>query len=446
MYVVDRLRQHVLDFLVSHFGSRQTADSQTLLLALSGGVDSMVLLDLLVYAQAQPQVRFILHALHVHHGISPNADTWADVCSACCDALNVPMQVTRIQLPADNDSGIEAAARQARYHALSSQDANHVLLAHHQDDQAETLLLQLLRGSGVKGLAAMGRHDAERKLLRPLLDVARADILEYAEARKLQWVEDESNSDTHFDRNFCRHQVLPVLEQRFPAAKASFARSASHMAEAASLLDELAAIDGQRCAIGLQLDLAALTTLSMPRARNLFRWWLSQQGYAMPSTAKLDDMLSQLMGARPDAMLKVAVDSKRGIWLRRYNGMGYLEEDRPAPFSMTWQGEAELMLSYNSRLVFEKKMGEGLAYSRLCIDKLRISPRIGGERFKPDMARPTRTLKHLLQEANMPPWQRQQLPLVYCDDALAVVPAIGVASHMQAQAHEEGLVIRWEYE
>lgn len=403
-------------------------------------MDSMVLLDLLLPASRALGVQ--LHAMHVHHGLSANADAWATFCAEQCAAAGVPLQLVYVQLDRDSGLGLEAAAREARYAALASAQADHILLAHHQDDQAETLLLQLLRGAGAKGLAAMAAHDSARKLLRPLLNVSRDDIQAYAVQHQLRWVDDESNADTQFDRNFCRQQVLPVLAQRFPAASAALARSAAHLADAAHLLDELAALDSESAVHGQQLSVTSLAELSTSRAGNLLRWWLAAHGLPMPSTAKLHEVLSQLLGAKADAVLKLSMNADNSIWLRRYQGWAYLDEELAAAIAMIWQGEAELLLP-RGKLMFATRQGQGLAYQRLGINKLRISQRIGGERFKPELGRPTRTLKHLLQEANMPPWQRQRLPLVYCDDALAVVPGIGVASHLQAAEHEDGLVITW---
>ena len=410
-----------------------------------------MLLDLLASAKQSlgSLLDFDLRAMHIHHGLSPNADKWAEFCTSACAALNVPLQVVHVEIPANSGLGIEAAARQARYAALlgeleNHRPAHHILLAHHEDDQAETFLLQLLRGAGAKGLAAMAQVDAGRRLLRPVLEIPHAQLLAYAKERKLQWIEDESNANIRFDRNFCRHHILPVLEQRFPAAKATLARSAGHIAEAAGLLDDLAQLDAATAVEGKQLSLNAIASLSPARARNLLRWWLSSHQQPLPSSQRLQEMLHQLLGAKSDAMIKVAIDSARGVWLRRYQDLAYIEVNKPEmPIAMLWQGESELYLPDNSRLLFERKIGIGLAVERLSITRLRISSRIGGERFKPGLAKPTRTLKHLLQEANMPPWQRERLPLVYCDDTLAVVPNIGVASHLQAADYEMGLVISW---
>ena len=419
----------------------------TLLLALSGGLDSCVLLHALV--EAKKTLQFNFRAMHVHHGLSPNADDWAGFCAKTCAAYQVPFELVKVKVQKNTGLGVEAAAREARYQALFAANEDFIALAHHQDDQAETLLLQLLRGAGLKGLSAMAAQDASRRILRPLLDVSRAEIEAYAKAAKLAWIEDESNLDTQYDRNYCRHEVMPVLKARFQAASATLARSAAHVAEAADLLDELAQMDAQACVIKGRLNVELLALLSLPRGKNLFRWWLASMSFSAPSKDRLDEMLMQLINASGDASLKVVLDKTSDSFLRRYQGFAYIEINHPehaSEIAMIWQGEDALTMPDGTQLVFERKQGKGLAIDRLGGHKLRIGSRQGGERFKPDLARPTRTLKHLLQESNMPPWLRERLPLIYLDDTLAVVPKIGVDCMMQATEHDMGLVITWATE
>lgn len=436
-----RIQQQVTEFLRSVLTSKSPPN---LLLAYSGGVDSCVLLHALL--QAQKRLNFNLQAMHVHHGLSPNADNWAAFCAKTCAAYQVPLEVVKVTLDKVAGLGVEAAAREARYQSLFQSNADYILLAHHQDDQAETLLLQMLRGAGLKGLSSMAGYDASRHLLRPLLDSSRLAIEDYAKSAQLTWIEDESNLDTRYDRNYCRHKVMPVLKARFPSASETLARSASHMAEAASLLDELAQMDALACVSDYRMNIEQLSTLNLLRAKNLFRWWLSNLGFLAPSKDKLDDMLRQLMNAGADAGIKIILDKANDSYLRRYQGFAYIETnhtDYASNIAMVWQGEDALTMPDGTLLLFERKQGQGLAVDRLGGHKLRIANRHGGERFKPDLARPTRTLKHLLQEANMPPWLRKRLPLVYLNDTLAVVPNIGVNCMMQATQRDMGLVITW---
>jgi tRNA(Ile)-lysidine synthase len=435
-----RINQQVLDFLSSVLSSIPQSTVK-LCLAFSGGLDSCVLLSALL--NTQKKLNFELSVMHVHHGLSPNADAWADFCTETCQAAKVPIQVERVKVDQEIGLGVEAAARQARYQALLESEADFIVLAHHQDDQSETFLLQLLRGAGVKGLSAMAAFDKKRRLLRPLLDVSRAEIEAYASDAKLKWVEDESNQDVHYDRNFIRHEVTPLLTQRFPSFQIALARSASHMAETSGLLDDLAGLDAETCIQESRLNLLEIVKLSEARAKNLVRWWLASLGFSLPSKERLDEILKQLLHAKSDATIKLVIDADKAN-LRRYQGFAFIERvTELGTVAMIWQGEAELQLPDGSKLLFERKQGEGLAIDRLGSHKLRIANRKGGERFKPDLHRPTRTLKHLLQEANIPPWERNRLPLIYFDDALAVVPKIGVNCLMQANEKEVGLVISW---
>ena len=422
--------------------------SKNLLLALSGGLDSTVLLHIL--ASLRDELQFSLSAMHVHHGLSPNADVWVDFCQKICKKLNVPLIISHIQIPTDNALGIEAAARKLRYEALFQPElnSNYVCFAHHQNDQAETLLLQLARGAGIKGLSAMAAVDHQRRLLRPLLDFSRAELEAYAAKHGLIWVEDESNQNNAFDRNFFRNEILPELHERHPAIVQTLSRSASHIAEASMLLDDLAVIDAEAYIHDKKLNISALHILSASRARNLLRWWLASLQQPMPSSEQLGQMLSQLGNAKSDAQVEIVLASKphQLVTVQRYKNEAYLITEpklKPQHSNILWQGEAELILPDNSRLIFSEKLGAGIALKRLDTTKLRVSYRQGGERFRPDNNRPTRSLKHLLQETNMPPWQRAWLPLVYMDEKLALVPGLGIDSTMQAQSDEMGWVVEW---
>lgn len=429
---------------LNHFLSRHLKPNQPVLLALSGGLDSTVLLHLL--AEAKQTIPFELHAMYVHHGLSPNADAWADFCTQQCQRLNVPLEVVRVQLDLNSKQGIEAAARQLRYEALFDFKLNgiapdFVVTAHHQDDQAETLLLQLFRGAGVKGLASMGCIDESRRLMRPLLDVSRQTLQEYAEQNNIQWCDDESNNNTQYERNFVRHDVMPVLATRYPSVKSVLARTASHLAEANDLLDNLAKIDAEELMQNNSLCLHGLTALDLPRAKNLLRWWFSQNQLTMPTSEHLTETIQQLFNAKPDANINIQLQH---LSLKRYQQRAYLCAERIAePFDMTWNGEPYLSLPNGSQLYFKQVIGSGLALKH-GMTKLRITNRDGGERFKPEVLRPTRTLKHLLQEANIPPWQREHLPLIYWHDTLALVPNIGIAHELQAAGNEPGLEIMWQ--
>lgn len=429
---------------LDQFLSLYTKPGQHLLAAFSGGLDSRVLLQLL--AEARSRHGYTLEAVYVHHGLSPNADAWAGFCAAECQKLEVPFHCVHVQVDRQSGLGMEASARQARYAALHARKADYILLAQHQDDQAETLLLQLLRGAGLKGLSCMASNDPARRLLRPLLEVSRAEIEAYARQAGLQWIEDESNLDTRYDRNFCRHEILPVLERRFPAARSTLARSAAHIVEAAELLDELAAMDAANVIVDDRLCVAELGKLSGQRARNLLRWWLAMHALPMPGMMRIREMWQQLLRANELANLKVHVQDS--VCLRRYQGWAVLSVEQviPTMADWYWQGQEELQLPANGRLLFRpgSGTGTGLALSRLQGRPFSIRYRSGGERFKPDARRPTRTLKYLFQEADLAPWLRERLPLLYLEDELVLVPGIGVSAAWQAQQGEQGVIVEWQ--
>lgn len=441
----------VLSELHSFFTQHLTADESSLasspvsklLLALSGGLDSSVLLHLLV--SLKPILRFELHALHVHHGLSPNADAWAALCMEQCQSLDVPIRVVQVNVDQSSKLGIEAEARQMRYQALFDErlsiQADFIVTAHHQDDQAETFILQLMRGAGVKGLSSMAEVDRIRSLIRPLLRVSRQALYDYAIQNELQWCDDESNDNTQYERNFVRHDVMPILQARYPSVKSVISRTASHLAEANALLNTLAEIDAQTLVVNDSVCLQGLSQLSNSRAKNLLRWWFAQHYLSMPTSDHLAEMLQQLLNAKPDAELSIKIQH---YTLRRYQQRAYLSiEQINEPFDLVWNGENELMVPNGGKLIFRQVEGAGLAL-KFGMTRLRITNRSGGERFKPDVLRPTRTLKHLLQAANIPPWQRDHLPLIYWQDTLACVPGVGVAHELRASKNELGLDITWQ--
>lgn len=429
--------------------AQSVSDLPLVLLGLSGGLDSVVLLHLL--AKARHTLPFDLHAMHIHHGLNKNADQWAEYCLSICAKLNVPCTTERVSVDLNTGLGIEASARLVRYNALLSfsaaSGAKFIFTAHHQDDQAETVLLKLARGAGVKGLTGITAFDAERRLFRPLLDTSRAALLEYANAHGLTWCEDDSNADTAFDRNYVRHAVMPILQARFPAIQGALARTASHMAEANVLLNDLAALDAEQCEDNNTLSTKHLSLLSHARAKNLLRWWFAKNALMMPTTEQLEGILMQCLHAKADANIEItlkALKLNNLLILKRYKDKVYLiSPSTLLDYDLVWNGESILHLPDGSTLNFTEVIGDGLAL-KYGITRLRITNRKNGERFKPDANRPTRTLKHLLQEANMPPWARVQLPLIYWDDTLAYVPSIGIAHTLKAQANAPGLMVTWQ--
>lgn len=363
-----------------------------LAVGLSGGIDSVVLLDLL--RRARRREGFRLEAVHVHHGLSPRADAWARACRALCRQWRIPLVVRRVKVRRQG-RGLEAAARAARREVFAGHPAPVIALAHQLDDQAETVLLNLLRGAGVRGASAMpvvGRL-GEKTLLRPLLAVPRREIVAYARAQGLAWVEDESNRDATLTRNFLRLHVGPLLETRFPRWRESLARAARHFAAADA------------------------------DARVALREFLRRQGLRAPSEAKLADMLRQFTG--DGARTAIEHDGAR---LRVYRGRLSVEPSGAWP---------------RGKLRLRPVRGQGIDAERLERSGMTLRARTGGERLQLHARRPRRTLKNLFQEAGIPPWQREHLPLLYGGEELVWVPGLGIAAGWRASRGARGVVPEW---
>ena len=418
-----------------------------LVVGLSGGVDSVVLLDCL--QRCAGRVGFRLSALHVNHQLSPNAARWTSFCRRICRARGISFRTVKVKVP----RGGEAAARAARYAAFAREECDTIALAHHRDDQVETFLLQLLRGAGVKGLAAMPllkskveSRKSERRLpaiVRPLLDTTRAEILEYAKARRLKWIEDESNADVRYARNYLRHEVLPAVGRRFPAYLSTISRSIGHVADAARLLDDLAAADGRGSVKDGALAVEALRRLPEARARNLLRAFLADQGIAMPSAERLGEGLRQALSAKGDAQVLVELD---GAGLRRHDGYLHVVRTGKAPpgYSRRWRGEKRLDLEeLGGVLTLARASGAGISLARLRAGTVEIRLRRGGERLRPDCRRPRRSLKNLLQESKVPPWLRERLPLMFCGGKLVWAAGLGIDCDFQARGREAAIVPGW---
>ncbi len=438
------------------------------MVGLSGGVDSVVLLHLL--CQFAPKFSWQLTALHVHHGISPNADSWAEFCAVLCARLGIPLHIERVDIAPMRAHGLEAAARHLRHTAFAGQPCDFVALAHHLDDQVETFFLQLLRGAGVRGASAMpvlskkaeesvlskvegslfSANSGAHQIVRPLLHSTRKEIVEYANMHGLQWIEDESNADDAFPRNFLRHRLLPLLGEKFPAYRDTLTRSTRHFAEAGELLDDLARMDAPNLftASGgrggdLCLEVARLQSLSLPRAKNLLRYFLHHAGAPMPQSAQLDEMLLQLCAARKDAAVCVSFS---GWQLRRYRRRVYVlraQGDFERNLELPWQGEKQLnWQASGSRITFERQTGQGISQARLQCAPVTLRLRRGGESLRPSSNAARRTLKNLLQEQGIPPWQRDRLPLLYCGDELVWVAGVAIAADYQCSETEAGVVLQ----
>ena len=416
--------------------------------AFSGGLDSAVLLHAL--GEVRGDLPGVLEALHVNHGLHGDAGRWAEHCQRVCAGLGVPCRVVRVADAAGSaGESPEAAARAARYRAFAEglETGDAVLTAHHQDDQAETLLLHLLRGSGTRGLSAMPvrRPLGEGWLVRPLLGWPRSALRAWAGSRGLAWLDDPSNQDERFERNFLRRQVLPLLETRWPGAARVLARDAVLQAEAASVLEDLARGDarGARGPGAGTLSVRALLELSSARRVGALREWLRQRGLPPPGSAHLDHVVRDVLAARWDAEARVAWPGAE-VW--RYRDT--LAAVPPAPVLSpgqvwSWRPPAPLALPAGT-LTATATMGEGLAAVRVAAGPLQVRLRTGGERCRLPHRAHTHALKKLLQAQGVSPWVRRYLPLVYRGEELLAVADLWVCEPWAAGPGEAGWALRWQ--
>lgn len=423
--------------------------------ACSGGLDSMVLLHLMqrsIYAESLEIV-----GLHVHHGLSANADQWREHVRQSCEVLGLSFD--HVELSLHGLGNVEERARLGRYQALGQMSRRHqaqvLLTAHHVDDQAETVLLQLLRGSGVAGLAAMHacHHaedllgDARLYLARPLLSFTRAQLELIAEHWSIKYVEDESNADTRYARNALRAKVMPQLAELFPGFQQRFERSSRHMQAAQGMLDEIAAEDIKNMSEGDSLAIDKLCALSQARFNNAMRHYLAIHTMRMPSEAWLAELHAQIQTNTSDSEMLVAHPDAD---LRSYRGRLYLTSKAlsqnlaASPVLFVWNGESRIEFpSFGGCLYFEH--GDcGISEAWLRGKPLSLHYRRGGERLKLSENRPTRDLKHHYQALAIPPWLRGRLPLVSQDKQLLYVAGLGMHHQTQISDVRPGISLRWE--
>jgi len=418
-----------------------------LIVAFSGGLDSCVLLHAL--SRLREPLALTLHALHVDHGLHVHSAEWARQAQQTCDRLKIPCTVERVQVARVREHGVEDAARRARYACL----ARHVkrgevlLTAHQADDQAETVMLQLLRGTGVPGLAAMPEimpfHAG--RLARPLLGFTREQLVVYAKQEQLVWIDDSSNEDLRLSRNYLRHRVFPLLEAYWPGTSRRIARSAGMAAQAAELLDDLAQSDWHGCRREPDtLSVSALRRLSVPRQRNLVRYWLRQQGFLAPSAMHLDQVLAQVEN---EPRSKQAVIRWPGAEVLRYRDALMASKPRDEPdtgMRLHWNPPDTLTIPGVGLLSMEPSRGDGLSRARIGELPLTVGLRQGGETCRLPGRAHHHKLKKLLQEAGVPPWERKRMPLVYVNDELAAIGDRWVCEPYAARADEAGWKLRLE--
>ncbi len=396
------------------------------LIGFSGGMDSHVLLHAMALLGERLPAR--LRVIHLDHGLQVGSGAWVRHCEWVCGKLGIPLNTFSLQLKPVKGKSLEAVAREARYAVLARElRAGEMLLtAHHQDDQAETLLLQLLRGAGLSGLAAMPAVGgfARGMHARPLLDSTRDELIRYAREAGLQWIEDTSNQDIAFDRNYLRHQVIPLLKSRWPAMSKTLSRSAGHCAAADRLIETLLSRTLEQISDPAEktLSVPALDALPDDQRRPLLRLWIRQHGMPLPDSAILSRISNEVLGARPDGNPLV---SWPGAEVRRYRDRLYLLSPLAsfdASQSLVWTGQSELSLPGGlGTLRFHGGEAMGDFQSG---PEYRIRFRQGGETCRPQGRGVSKRVKQLLQEAGVLPWMRERVPLLQIGGEIAEI--IGV--------------------
>jgi tRNA(Ile)-lysidine synthase len=439
----------VLDVLRRTLGERLRSGAG-FCVALSGGLDSSVLLHgMCALRPESPGIA--LRAVHVNHGLHPQADEWARACERLCGALDVPLLQESVEIDVGGGKGPEAAARSARYgvfERLILRNEN-LLTAHHQDDQVETVLLRLLRGSGPHGL---GGIPADVRfgggwLCRPFLDLRRQALNEYAESMGLDWLDDPSNTDTNFDRNYLRHEILPLLKKRWPGIGKTIGRAARLSGDAAGMLDALAENDSQGLIEDGALSLAGLRSLSPSRQCNVVRNALIRRGLKAPSELRLKSGLDQLMSAKPDRQPKVCWGR---IQVRRYRDRLFFLDFDPSAVSSTfpnryqWDGRAVLEMGpVRGRLTLVPDTSGSISIPALA-EGIVVKFRQGGEQIKKAKNEHHTVLKKLFQQRGILPWMRSHVPLLYVQDRLIAVGDLWVAADAAASQSDQCFRIAWE--
>lgn len=419
-----------------------------LYIAYSGGVDSHVLLHL---CAQQPHWREKIIAVYVHHGLQTPADAWARHCELVAQTLGVGYQCIRVNAQAQTGESPEEAARNARYQALAAllEHDDLLLLAQHQDDQLETLLLQMFRGAGLAGLAAMPELAplGLGRMLRPLLAISQSAIKQYAEQQQLQWVEDPSNHSDAYDRNYLRRQVIPLLQQRWPAVASTVSRSARHCADAQALQQSLllAHLPEVLGPDGLTLALTKLAQFPLYQQQGLVRCWLGQRGLKMPASAQLQAIFTQVIHASPSRDPVLCLQQHQ---IRRYRQHLYcLPEFNPTllavPTQIWPQQQATLILNNYAQLSISQA-DEGIDAELWQSATVSVAARQGGEKIALPGRIGRHSLKNLFQEASVPPWLRAYIPLIFLDGQLAAVADLWVSREVWVQKKAGAVKIRWQ--
>ena len=421
-------------------------------IAYSGGIDSLVLLH--CFNQANVAVR----AVHVHHGLQAVADDWVTHCQKTCEQLNIPLDVLYVDAKQKQGTSPEESARNARYEALQDNltGGECLVTAQHLNDQAETLLLQLFRTASTAGLSAMpaSRRFGDFIHIRPLLPFSRKEIESYAKENGLHWIEDPSNQDIAFDRNFLRKDIFPLLENRWPDVVTQLSTVTSLQSNNLRVLEDMAAIDlanasvlksnpSKACIFEIMsmLSIEKLMQLSRPRLLNMLRYWVMLTLDKKPTRNLLEEIEKSLVYSQQDANPDIVFS---GYAFRKFQNHLFLLKNNNKPVlqnDLDWDPASPLILpDLNVQLKAKMTTGKGLS-KKLLEEPLKISFRKGGEKFHPSERRHSQSLKKLLQEEGIPSWERDVIPLVYFKDELIAVAGLWVSKGFSVGDGESGWVV-----
>ena len=423
----------------------QAHNIKKICVSLSGGVDSIVLL----YALNQCSGKGCsIRAIHINHNLVKDSQSWADFCKKTCDRIQIQIDIHSVKINTSEGFGIEAAARKVRYQKLrrSIQEREWLMTAHHQDDQLETILLRMARGTGVEGLQGIQKqfNFGRGKIIRPLLDVSKSEILGYAREKRLNWVVDTSNQETYFDRNFLRIKVIPTLKERWPAFSSSVSRLSDISTQTSTLLKELAEQDLGFNYPVKNLDIEIFKNKSIGRVINIIRFLILKNEMSVPSMQVLNSGVNTLLNSK-------SVNPSM-VWdnycIKRYlDKLYFLQQSELQPNQsnklMNWSIDKPLILDENgSMLLATMTKGQGLSLKK-CNKNFDIKFRKGGESIRPVGHKITKKLKKLFQEDHILPWARDKIPLLYKKDELIGVGDLWFNQNYIASAEEDGFLVNW---
>tara|TARA_B100000953_G_scaffold35113_1_gene27610 strand:+ start:2131 stop:3474 length:1344 start_codon:yes stop_codon:yes gene_type:complete len=419
--------------------------SRKFLLAFSGGVDSVVLLDLLVNVLKESDA---LRIIHINHNLNEHSNDWAQFSSEICEKYDLPLICESVE-PKRHGKGLEADARELRYQSFRDviQDDEYLLTGHHQDDQMETLLYRIFRGTGIDGLRAIRREIKFGKgfLYRPMLNISREKIEEYAQLKNLKWIYDSSNDDSSYDRNFLRKDIIPLIKKRWPSVENKVSRLSVIAEQNQLLLNELAIEDVGQLKNYNHLDIETLSEKSYPRIINIFRFMIKKNNMSVPSMQVLNEGIKTLMHSKSKSPSMTWNDNT----IRRYKHRLYflnsaLNSPNDLSNEMSWDIKKTINLGKNLGSIQARFLnGEGISLNR-CPSNLAIKYRKGGEEIKPSGHKITKSLKNLFQENNVLPWVRDKIPLIYVDQELISVGDLWFNQDFKASANEDGFLITWD--